>query len=443
MKKKRYIIISIIFLILLSIPTTYLVLRRQNQYVAYWDDLPKETKLWSIKLEIERIWHKVFTPEISEDIIGQITPELLERSINDGADWIVSMQEKSGRYNYWYDPANDSYSAESDDNFLRQGGTGYSLTTAYEMTGNKNFLQSAKKNLEYLFKFKRILDDDKAYFLFGEKAKLGGIALPMLSMLKIRDITGDSIYDKDLKLLANMMLYLQNQYNTGQFKSTYVYFGDFEYEKTSGWESKIYPGEAMLALAFMYQQFGDEKYKNSLDWAYDFYSKKRRWRKSSFIPWTASAFSELYKVTEDKKYADFVFKMCNRTLKRQNLNPNYEIYGSFDGLPTVFTATSFEGIGDAISIAKIMKDEEIVRRYSKRAKIAYKWLMYLQYKSEKTSTKLPSQAIGGFRKSLNDSVIRIDNTQHAISAMVKGLKYIFEQKPKVKSEKLITNSNED
>ena len=42
-----------------------------------------------------------------------------------------------------------------------------------------------------------------------------------------------------------MILFLQKKYNTGQYKSTYVYRGDYEYEKNSGWESRIYPGEAL------------------------------------------------------------------------------------------------------------------------------------------------------------------------------------------------------
>ena len=111
-----------------------------------------------------------------------------------------------------------------------------------------------------------------------------------------------------------MVLYLQQIYNTGQFKSTYVYSGEYEYEKTRNWESEIYPGEAMLALAEMYVIFKEEKYLRSIDWAYNFYSKDDNWKAHPFIPWSVSAFVRLYIETGEHKYSKFVFRMIDLSL---------------------------------------------------------------------------------------------------------------------------------
>jgi hypothetical protein len=64
--------------------------------------------------------------------------------------------------------------------------------------------------------------------------------------------------------------------------------------------------------------------------------------------------------------------------------------------------------------------------------MAYRWLLLLQY-DESAAAKLKNskQALGGFKNSLEDTQIRIDNTQHATSAFAKGLRYVFNVKPAV------------
>jgi hypothetical protein len=206
-----------------------------------------------------------------------------------GAEWILSMQEPSGRFQYWYDPVLGQFSSKTDDNFLRQAGTSFSLMLVYKMTADLRYFAAARQSVSYLLQFKKQLGVDKAYFLFHEKAKLGGISLPMLTMLEMRQLTGTREFDETLVQLANMILFLQEKYQTGQYKSTYVYRGNYAYEKETGWESKIYPGEALYALAKMYLAFGDAQYKHSMDWALEFYSRER-WISQAFLPWTISAF---------------------------------------------------------------------------------------------------------------------------------------------------------
>jgi len=419
---KKAIIFGLVFLILFSgFIITYSILKKNNKYVKEWAAYPTEQKKLNIRLFLERPVYWLFTPTIDTSEIP-VSKEKLKESVMAGANWIISMQEENGRYNYWYNPETAKYSSKHEDNFLRQAGTGYSLMLAFEAIGDSAFLKSALKNLDYLLKYKQEIDATKACFFYGQKAKLGGIALPMLTMLKYKEFSGDTIFDSDLKKLAETILLLQSKYKTGKFKSTYVYKGDYDYEKTSGWESDIYPGEAMLALTFMHKHFKDERYLESLNKALAFYSKKGRWRKSAFIPWTASAFSKLYEIVPDEKYAAFVFKMCNNTLLQQNLNKKRITSGSFGSVPSVFTSTSFEGIGDAVYLAQLTGNKNLEEKYIERSIIAYQWLLQLQYTR---NDSVPEEAVGGFKRSLHQPEIRIDNTQHAISAMCRGLKYIY------------------
>ena len=428
---RKFRVLGIVLLVLLvtGIGTGYYLTRQYPREWNYWKNLSGSEKRRAITLEVKRFWRDAFPPAPQPERYAHVTAETLEHSMRIGADWIVAMQEHHGRFQYWYDPINDEFSRKNDDNFLRQAGTSFSLALVYEMTGEPRYLEAARKSVEYLLAFRESLDTDKAYFLFRRKAKLGGISLPMLTMLKIRQLTGTTEYDAILAKLANMILFLQEKYNTGQYKSTYVYLGDYEHEKNSGWESRIYPGEALYALAGMYQAFGADRYKQSMDWALEFYYGER-WKSHAFLPWTISAFASLYEQTGERKYVDYVFFLSDHLLTQQNLEADAEAYGSFHNVPSANTGSYMEGLGDAIHVARLVEDKRRLKLYQERAKMGYRWLFLLQYgESDAAALKRPDMAQGGLRKTLTDSQLRIDNTQHAISSFAKGLRFIYEIPP--------------
>ncbi len=422
--------ILLLVLLLLGIGGGYYLTHRYRREWNYWQNLPRSVKRLAIELEIERVIHRLFPPTPVPERYAHVTADALEQRMRLGADWLLGMQEPSGRFQYWYQPTEDRFSHKSTDNFLRQAGTSFSLTLVYEMTGDGRYLEGARANLRYLSQFMKLRDGDKAYFLFKGKAKLGWISLPMLTMLKIRCLTGSTEYDGTLKKLANMILFLQEKYGTGQYKSTYIYLGDYEYEKHKGWESRIYPGEALFALAGMYHAFGDPKYKQSMDWAFEFYSAKKRWRHHAFLSWTISAFTSLYDQTQESKYADYVVQLSDHLLTQQNLDSDDEVYGSFHGLPSANTGSYLEGLGDAIHLVHSTGDQKRWQRYRAHARMGYRWLFLLQYtEDELNDLKRPEIAFGGIRQSLFENQLRIDNTQHAISSFARGLRYVFGKQP--------------
>jgi len=422
MKKVAEMIWLLLSITLVVIGARSFVLERYQS----WLQLPWSTKHQPLELEIERLVYRFFPPEPNPEAYAHINDFVLEQSMLSGANWLVSVQEPSGRFKYWYDPNQDRFSSQGDDNFHRQAGAGFSLALVYEMTQNERYLAAAKLNIHYLLRYKRTLAPDKAYFFSHEKADLGAASLPMFTMLKLRQLTGSTAYDEDLRQLANFIIFLQEKYQTGQFKSTYVYEGDYEFEKRLGWESKIYPGEAMLALAWMYQSFKNPRYKESLDWALGFYSAEEYWKHHAFLPWTISAFVSLYMQTGESKYADYVLRLTDHLLTQQNLDSGDEVYGSFHAFPSVNTASYLEGLGDAIQLVQEIGDSRREKLYVERAKMGYRWLLLLQYNLDNAkNAKSLERALGGFRHSLTDSRIRIDNTQHAISSLTKGLRFIF------------------
>lgn len=420
-KRTGIIVLSFFFIAI----ATGIFFHKTDSKFRYWWSLPLENRLLSIDLEVKRPFYSYFFNEINPDTFQHLTTDSLRSAIHLGAQWIVNMQETTGRFNYWYNPESSTYSRKSEDNFLRQAGTGYSLVSAFQLLGDSSLLKASHLSLDYLNRFLVNRGPDTAYYMFKRKAKLGGTALPMLVMLKLKELNNDTIYDQKLKALANMILHLQDTYGSGQYKSTYIYNGSHDYEKNTQWESNIYPGEAMLALAEMYHAFGDNKYLESLKQAVQFYDRDGNWRHFSFMPWAVIAMSKIGIITKDPVFVDFAYKMTDRILYWQNLDANDVSYGSLFGVPTVFTATWMEGVGAALALSKSLGDTEREAIYHQRLMISFNWLLQLQYtKGELKQYGYKQDALGGFRRSLVEPEIRIDNTQHAISALTKAVQYL-------------------
>ncbi len=138
--------------------------------------------------------------------------------------------------------------------------------------------------------------------------------------------------------------------------------------------------------------------------------------------------SKIALLSQDPQFADFAYKMTDRILYWQNLDPNDEVYGSLFGVPTVFTATWMEGLGAALELAKYLDHSEKEQLYFKQLMISFNWLLRLQYsKNDLDELEYKKNALGGFGRSLIEPEIRIDNTQHAISALIKAIHYLNSQ----------------
>ena len=83
---------------------------------------PWSRKCQPIALEAKRFFYKRFPPQISGQAYAQIDAFALRRSVQEGANWLLSVQEPSGHFKYWYDPASNQFSPSSEDSFHRQAG---------------------------------------------------------------------------------------------------------------------------------------------------------------------------------------------------------------------------------------------------------------------------------------------------------------------------------
>jgi len=344
-----------------------------------------------------------------------------DQAIIEGGDFLVRMQNPDGSYKYKYDAKLDSYS--SSNNILRHTGVVYSLLLLYEYSGQQKYLDSAKKGINFLLQNIEYIDDDTAYVYFNNKAKLGGSALAVISLAKLEAIENTGKNNDFIHDLTNFILFMQE--DTGKFQSFYIYNDKYVSPK----DSKIYPGEAMLALVRAYHLFDEERYLKSLENAFTFYQEDfTKDLNLDFVIWTPVAFVELYEIMPEEKYANFVFQMEDYITEFQHLESytiQEHIGGYVPGLPTINAGSRTESVSDAYLLAKKLSDQARVDKYKKSMLLGSNFLLQLQ-KSESNVIKYegPDEVSGTFFHNFYSSSARIDYTQHAISAMIKTLSYI-------------------
>jgi hypothetical protein len=155
------------------------------------------------------------------------------------------------------------------------------------------------------------------------------------------------------------------------------------------------------------------------------YSTDPQGKDLAFIPWAIQGGALMFTITGEKDYANWAFEMTDRLIRFQNKNPERMVYGSFFLNPNVFTASNLEGIGAAFKLSVALNDAEKTRKYRNSMLAGTSWILRHQItRDEVRQRKWTEYAAGGFKTTLTDHKIRIDNTQHAVSALIKAYETI-------------------
>jgi hypothetical protein len=77
-------------------------------------------------------------------------------------------------------------------------------------------------------------------------------------------------------------------------------------------------------------------------------------------------------------------------------------------------------MNDAYIVALVLNDTFHKEKYIEAIKIGTRFILQTQFTQQNSFyVENPSRTIGGFRTSLTDNTLRIDNTQHAALALIK------------------------
>ncbi len=279
-----------------------------------------------------------------------------------------------------------------------------------------------EKNLEAIFQEWWKTEGESGYVFVDEKSKLGANAM-LLRVLVASPFFKD--YQEEARMLVESIRTIQG--NDGSFKAwfkepTYVY--DEEYLLT------FYSGEAILALLEYVEKTGDTEAYRIAERAQDYYITEyveeiEENYYPAYVPWHTLALAELYKKTNDERYAHAIVTLNDRLLQMLDTE---EFIGRFYnettpeyGTPHASSdAVYTEGLASAYEVVRLVGDTE--REYIYREALVRAWsnLESLQFETKWYSIfddrGVTSEMRGGVMTNACERVVRIDSTAHAVDA---------------------------
>lgn len=209
-------------------------------------------------------------------------------------DWLVANMLENGQFRYYYNLTSDNYIDHEHPtrrepnlyyNDLRHAGGAITLLWAYKIKKDKRYIKAVKKAIDWSISMTKFHKDDKgreaAYVFANEKAKLGGVGIPLIMLMKYRITTKDKTYDKYIEAYAKHLI--SRITPEGEFLGYYIHpslndgkplltMSDADRKRTF---SFYYPGEALLGLALVANKYNKneelkkeiiEKCKIAMDW---------------------------------------------------------------------------------------------------------------------------------------------------------------------------------
>jgi hypothetical protein len=355
---------------------------------------------------------------VSLDEITQTSVVKLQELLS---DYLVRSVQDDGRMVYLYHPSRGTED-ETRNNSIRQWMATRSLIRVWRQRGSNELLQAVRKNIDYNLNTMYAEEGELGLILEGNKVKLGAVALAALALTEspfssefatIRDRlarTVDSLWRPD-----------------GAFRT---FFRPSERNDCQN----FYPGEALLFWANRIVATHDHALLAKFNQSFKYY---RTWhlanRNPAFVPWHTQAYCAVWEWTREIEVADAVFAMNDWLLGVQQWEtaPHPDCQGRFYDPDRPFgpphassTAVYLEGLADALSLGRVMSDHIRVTRYRTAILRGLRSLAQLTFKDDGDMFYVSRREVarGGVRTSEIDNTVRVDNVQHALTAIDKILK---------------------
>ena len=156
-------------------------------------------------------------------------------------------------------------------------------------------------------------------------------------------------------------------------------------------------------------------------------------RNPAFIPWHTQAYCIVWELTREGELADAVFAMNDWLLGVQQWEtaPHPDCQGRFYDPSRPFgpphassTAVYLEGLADAFALARTIGEHDRVDRYRTAILRGLRSLSQLTFKDDVDMFYIAKRDAvrGGVQTSEYDNAVRVDNVQHALTAIDKILK---------------------
>jgi hypothetical protein len=347
-----------------------------------------------------------------------------------GGDFVLRQIMPDGRFHYQYFPLADRHPdpRRSQYSLPRHAGTVYSLALLYGLTGLDRFKTGAERAIAWLDgRIPNCGGPDQACVAKGNHAELGSTALTLVGMLEYQRRTGDRRYEGRVRKLVNFVLAMQRP--NGDFHHAF----DVKAQKAQPEvRSMFYSEEAALALVMAHEALGDEAILDAARRALDYLTgPKYDFFLGHFIygadHWTCIAADEAWPRLKHPQYLEFC-RGYAQFIDRLQYAPgnwtNHDFRGhyGFTGLmvPQAPGAAGFtEAVISTYDLSvKHGTPDPVLRR---QAALALDALARDQVRADNAwMMPNPEAADGGIRRSLVEQEVRIDFTQHALSALIRA-----------------------
>ena len=342
-------------------------------------------------------------------------------------EWLWRINDAKGRFLNGFAPALNS--ALSGDNYLRQAGAAFALARAARVLGEERYAARATQAILTLLDDTVAEDNETRHTLLPSSIlnRLGSASLLVLAINELPSPQPDLLEKSE-----QMCNWIRRQARAdGSLCCNDA--SDSTAANEDADAVNDYPGLALYAV------LRSQKHRPAL-WKTDIARKAisyyRNWwkdhRSMAFAPWQSAAFTEAFVQTKEPAFAEFVFEMndwlCG--LQYDQLDPRRPLWnGGFmkwadgkaiDAPPTIEAAVYAEGLAEARRGARAASDATRYQRYTEVLHRCFQFLVRLQYTDANTQhfeEWYRPRLVGGFHASTQDGNLRVDYTQHALSAL--------------------------
>lgn len=365
-------------------------------------------------------------------------PDAWRRAAIDGGDFVLRQIRPDNRFHYQYFPLTDRHPDDDDYSIPRHAGTVYSLALLYGLTGEQRFKVGAEKAMSWLVERLPSECGDPSRTCVtkarGDFADLGSSALTLVGMLEYQRRTGDARFAHDAGRIAAWIRSMQRP--NGDFYHNFhvpVAAPDIFVR------SMFYSEEAALALVMAHEVLGDPADLEAAERALDYLTGPKYddyflgWMIYGADHWTCIAAEEAWPRLKSPQYLDFCLGYAEFVRRLQYEpdawdNRDFAGHYGFSGL-MVPQAPGAAGFSEAV-----VSTRELARHHGRTETFAaldpqiHGALDALARERIRPDNAWmmpdPAAATGGIRRSLVEQEVRIDFTQHALSALIRGAEEI-------------------
>lgn len=358
---------------------------------------------------------------------------LLSRRVRLGADYLARALGEDGRFVYLYDPRRDA-PIDDDYNVIRHAGAADALFEAFEELGDPRHLAAGERALSWLDAQLRArgtpgapAPDDAAgeiAWLPSESnalSPIGGTGLALVALAKHAAVTRSTRHLARMRAMGNFLV--RQLAEDGHFEPF------FERGAKEPWSYVLYyHGEAMLGLMRLYQLDRDPRWLDALVRAarHRLATPYEHPREAGRDYWLALSLAELARETHDAAFSARAFTIADTSMREWDEDEAdvRESGGAWATAPRASpTATMSEALTATAALARHLGLDDA--RMLEHARRATSFVLAAQLDEDGVyAARAPHTALGGVHGDPWTDVVRIDDVQHAMMAMIGLLRVV-------------------